>query len=182
MSKILFLNGCPRKDGCTTTLLSYIEKGILNMGGEVEHILLSNLNIKPCINCLRCTKSGSCILNDDINIILEAGLKAKTIVLGTPINNWFTTSFLKLILDRVILVVKGVYENTGVAFAIITESKSDPTLNCMLNILMKLVNSRRMIYKGKIIASGVLDIGDYSKLDDFKDEAITLGQSLVGAV
>ncbi|MBA7707084.1 hypothetical protein ES703_115949 [subsurface metagenome] len=182
MSKVLILNGSPRIDGNTTTLLSYIEKGVLNMGGEVENILLSNLNIKPCINCLRCTKSDNCILKDDITIVLDAGLKARNIVFGTPVSNWFTSSFLKLILDRVVLTDRGVFENTGVVFAIITESKTDQTLNCMLNILMKLVNDRKMIYKGKIIASGILEIGDLTKLEDFKDEAITLGQSIVSSM
>ena len=86
---------------------------------------------------------------------------------------------MKLMLDREILYVKGIFENTGVVFAILLGPEQDKTLSCMLNILMRIVRHGRMIFKGKLIASGVLEIGDLEKLDDFKDEAIRLGQSII---
>ncbi len=179
MVEVLMINGSHRTDGNTAILLSYIEKGAVSQGGDVEHIRLSNLILKPCTYCLKCTKTGQCNLNDDIEIIIKAGQKARNIVLGTPVSYWFISSLMKLILDREILYVKGIFENTGIVFAILMGPEQDKTLSCMLNIIMRIVRHGRMIFKGKLIASGVLEIGDLDKLDDFKDEAIRLGQSII---
>ena len=179
MTKVLMINGSHRTDGNTSILLSYIEKGATSEGGEVELIRLRDLNLKPCTYCLKCTISGECNLDDDISILLEAGLKARNIVLGTPVSRWFVSSYMKLILDREILYQKGVFENTGVVFALLMGPEQDKTLSCMLNILMRIANHGKMIYKGRIVANGVLEIGDLDKLDDFKDEAIRLGQSII---
>ncbi len=179
MVEVLMINGSHRTDGNTAILLSYIEKGATSQGGDVEHIRLSNLTLKPCTHCLKCTKTGQCKLNDDIEIIIQAGQKARNIVLGTPVSYWFISSLMKLMLDRKILYEKGIFENTGIVFAILMGSEQDKTLSCMLNILMRIVRHGKMIFKGKLIASGVLEIGDLDKLDDFKDEAIRLGQSII---
>ncbi|MBK5113337.1 MAG: flavodoxin family protein [Candidatus Heimdallarchaeota archaeon] len=182
MVEVLMINGSHRNDGNTAILLSYIEKGAASQGGDIEHIRLSDLRLEPCTYCLKCQRTGRCDKNDDIEIILHAGLKARNIVLGTPISNWFISSFMKLMLDREILYQKGVFENTGIVFALLMEPEQDKTLSCMLNILMRIVKHGKMHYKGKIIASGVLEIGDLDKLDDFKDEAIRLGQSLIARI
>jgi hypothetical protein len=84
-----------------------------------------------------------------------------------------------MIFDRNVLYEKGVFQNRGAVLAIITGPKYDKTWSCMLNILMRIVYHAKMIFKGKIIASGVLEYGDLDKLEDFKDEAITLGQTIM---
>ena len=179
MVEVLLINGSHRTDGNTAILLSYIEKGAVSQGADFEIIRLSDLTLKPCTYCLKCSRTGQCNMNDDIETILEACLRARNIVLGTPVSKWFFSCFLKLMLDREILYQKSVFENTGIVFAILMGPEQDKTLSCMLNILMRIVKHGKMHYKGKIIASGVLEIGDLDKLDDFKDEAIRLGQSIV---
>ncbi|NHK31730.1 MAG: flavodoxin family protein [Asgard group archaeon] len=179
MTKVLMLNASPRLDGNTTTLLSYIEKGIANMGGEIEYLRLRDYNIKPCISCYKCKQNESCHLDDDIEEIYKAITKVETVVFGSPISFWFISPHLKLILDRVILYERGVFQNRGAVLAILTGPKYTKTISCMLNILMRIVHYGRMLYKGKIIASGVLEYGDLDKLEDFKDEAITLGQNII---
>jgi multimeric flavodoxin WrbA len=173
------LNGSPRLDGTTTTLLSYIERGVLNLNGEVAHLRLRDYNIKPCISCFRCKQTKQCKLDDDIEEISNTISKAGLIVLGSPISYWFVSPQLKMILDRNVLYEKEVFQNKGVVLAIVTGPKYDKTLNCMLNILMRIVFNGKMIFKGKIIAKGVLEYDDFNKLEDFKDEAITLGQTIM---
>ena len=87
----------PNKNGNTRTLL----ENFLDMNSnEVDMIFVFDLNVKPCIDCKYCYKSGKCFINDDMNDIYKKVERCDVLIIASPI---YFTSFpapLKLIIDR----------------------------------------------------------------------------------
>ena len=70
------INGSPRSNGNTATLLHSAENGIKSVGKEVEWIELNKLNFKGCISCFACKQvdekfKNHCIQKDDLSLMLE---------------------------------------------------------------------------------------------------------------
>ncbi|UZW13540.1 flavodoxin family protein [Clostridium pasteurianum] len=105
--KILAINGSPRKNKNTATLLNKALEGATLHGADTELIHLYDYNYKGCISCFACKvkngKSyGKCNLNDDLTPILEKAKKADGIILGSPIYLQGITGVMKSFLERLI--------------------------------------------------------------------------------
>ena len=67
MAKVLLLNGSPRPNGCTATALKEMIPVFEAEGIETEIIHVGNKDIRGCISCGSCAKTGKCIFNDLVN-------------------------------------------------------------------------------------------------------------------
>ncbi len=83
--KVLMLNGSPRKDGNVATAFHEMEKVFEENGVEYENILLGREDIRGCIACNSCGKTGKCVFNDIVNEIAEKFEKADGLVIGSPV-------------------------------------------------------------------------------------------------
>ncbi|WP_425804410.1 flavodoxin family protein [Desulfitobacterium sp. Sab5] len=103
--KVIAINGSPRKNNNTATLLNKALEGAASKGAETELIHLYDLNYKGCISCFACkTKNGKsygkCALQDDLTPILEKASNADAIILGSPIYFKTITGAMKSFLER----------------------------------------------------------------------------------
>ena len=81
--KILILNGSPRRKGVTSTLLSELATGLIKEH-EVNVVRIQDLNMRPCIGCMKCRPDRTCILPlDDAHSLAEEVKKADVLVIGT---------------------------------------------------------------------------------------------------
>lgn len=71
-----------------------------SINNDVSYISLKDFNLKFCLGCLACQKTGRCIINDDINENLELITNADVLVLATPIYFYGMSGQLKTFLDR----------------------------------------------------------------------------------
>ena len=108
MAKILILNGSPRKNGKTTSLVNAFVKGAESVGNEVKELYLQGMNIGGCLACEGCQRNGGvCVQNDDMQIVSEAFLWADVVVFASP-QYWGTvTGQLKIVIDRLYAVLFG---------------------------------------------------------------------------
>ncbi|HEX7714554.1 MAG TPA: flavodoxin family protein, partial [Bacillota bacterium] len=88
--KVIALNGSPRKNWNTATLLRRALEGAISQGAETELIHLYDLNYKGCISCLACkTRNGpsygKCAVNDELAPVLRKVAAADAFILGSPI-------------------------------------------------------------------------------------------------
>jgi NAD(P)H-dependent FMN reductase len=98
--KILILNGSPRRKGVTSTLLTELAVGI-DGKHEVEIVRIHDLNMKPCIGCLKCRPDKTCILpRDDSHSVAEAVKNADLLVIGSPVYWGNMPGPLKVFFDR----------------------------------------------------------------------------------
>jgi len=75
--KIATIYGSPRKDGNTAILMDQFLKGAEEREDypeaqvEIKKILVSNLDISPCRECCNCSKTGECIILDDMQDVYK---------------------------------------------------------------------------------------------------------------
>ena len=83
--KILMLNGSPRPDGNTALALGEMEKIFHAEGLETELVQVGNRDIRGCIGCLSCAKTGRCVFDDLVNEIAPKFEACDGLVVGSPV-------------------------------------------------------------------------------------------------
>jgi multimeric flavodoxin WrbA len=97
---VLIIHASPRRKGVTSTLLSEIEAA-LSPAHQVQSVRIQDLNIKPCIGCMKCRPDKACILpEDDAHALAEKVIWADFIVIGCPVYWGNMPGTLKLFFDR----------------------------------------------------------------------------------
>jgi multimeric flavodoxin WrbA len=88
--KLIAVNGSPRKDYNTATLLKYALKGAKAKGAETELIHLYDYDYKGCQSCFSCKKkntktNGLCVIKDSLSNLLDKINEADAFIIGAPI-------------------------------------------------------------------------------------------------
>ena len=102
MKKIMILNGSPRKNGKTASLVRAFTEGALSSGNEVKEFYIDGMNIKSCKGCDSCMTNGShCVQkNDDMQQIYECFDWCDIVVFASPMYWGTITGQLKIVVDR----------------------------------------------------------------------------------
>lgn len=98
--KVLMLNGSPHKEGTTYTALREMEKIFTELGIETEIINVGSQNIRGCVACGSCNRTGKCAVNDIVNEIAEKFRDADGLVIGSPVYYASANGTLISALDR----------------------------------------------------------------------------------
>jgi multimeric flavodoxin WrbA len=108
MAKVLVLNGSPRKNGKTASLIKAFMEGAESSGNEVRELYLTGMNINGCLACEACQKgAGGCVQKDDMLAVYDAFEWADTVVFASP-QYWGTVSGqLKVVIDRLYAALFG---------------------------------------------------------------------------
>lgn len=104
--KVIAVYGSPRRGGNTDTLMNKFLEGLCECKTSnsleiiVEKIFVSNLKISPCRECCNCSKTGVCIIDDDMQMIYQKLIDCDFLAIASPI--FFTTvsGYLKAFIDR----------------------------------------------------------------------------------
>ncbi|AJA49246.1 NADPH-dependent FMN reductase [Clostridium pasteurianum DSM 525 = ATCC 6013] len=107
--KAIAVNGSPRKEWNTATLLKRTLDGAKSVGAETEMINLYNLNYKGCISCFACKRKdskfvGHCAVRDDLTEVLEKVITSDVLLLGSPIYLGNVTGEMSSFLERLIFM------------------------------------------------------------------------------
>lgn len=105
--RVVAVYGSPRRNGNSSTLLDKFIEGV----GEsktnrrqniivVDKIYVKDLNISPCRECCNCSKTGQCIINDDMQTVYKKLIDGDFLAVASPV--FFTTvsGYLKALIDR----------------------------------------------------------------------------------
>ena len=100
MSKVLIVSATPRKNGNSQLLADEFARGAREAGHTVEAFALRDLELKFCIGCLACQRTGKCVLSDSVNALLPKVQEADVLVFATPVYYYGLSGQLKTFLDR----------------------------------------------------------------------------------
>ena len=100
MIKMLAINGSPKKDGNTETVVDAFIKGAKEAGAEVTKIRLVELELKTCKGCNSCHKNGVCVIRDALTPLFKEMLETDILVLASPVYSMSVTSEMKSFIDR----------------------------------------------------------------------------------
>lgn len=103
--KILIIDGGTKKDGFTSKALSIISSYLEGHGIEVKNIRLHEADIKDCIGCFNCLKTGFCVINDDMAGIIDTMLGSDGFVVGSPVRNGLVTACYKRFYERITYIL-----------------------------------------------------------------------------
>lgn len=105
---ILLGIGAGRKGGNSEILLKESLMAAAETGAEVELLRLHDLNIKPCIGCISCSKdqqaggTGECVIkDDDMPFFNEKLLACDGVILGIPVYIMAPPGNFKILCDRI---------------------------------------------------------------------------------
>jgi multimeric flavodoxin WrbA len=105
--KILAIVGTYRKGGIIDSAVDEILSAVKENGGETEKIYLLDKHLEFCTNCRKCTQTpgehyGKCVLNDDLDEILQKIEKADGFILASPINFYNVTAIMRKFIERLV--------------------------------------------------------------------------------
>lgn len=98
--KVLMINGSPRKDGNCEIALKEMEKIFVANGIEVETVQVGNQDIRGCIACLSCRKTGKCVFHDLVNELAPKFEAADGLVVASPVYYASANATLVALLQR----------------------------------------------------------------------------------
>lgn len=106
--KILILNSSPRRRGNISKMLEAMKQEAENGGAEVTFVHVSDLQVRPCIGCMKCRDSLKCCLpEDDAQKVLQAVKEADALIVGAPCYWGNLPGELKVLFDRMVYGMMG---------------------------------------------------------------------------
>ena len=105
--KVTAINGSPRKNWNTDTLLKKLLDGAASAGAETEMVYLYDLNFRGCVSCMACKlkkepRPNRCIRHDDLSPVLDKVHEADAVVLGSPIYFSEVTGGMRSFIERLL--------------------------------------------------------------------------------
>lgn len=100
MKKVVVISTSLRHGSNSEMLADKLIEGAMAAGNSVEKISLAGKNISFCRGCLACQKLGKCIIDDDVNGLMDKVLNADVVVWATPIYYYEMSGQMKTLIDR----------------------------------------------------------------------------------
>ena len=99
--KIVIVNGSHRKNGATALILSEMHQQLKKYSDvDVQMIHVADLELKYCVGCGSCYKTGSCIYKDDIEDVSLSIAEADGVILDLPTYASNVSGQMKVMIDR----------------------------------------------------------------------------------
>jgi multimeric flavodoxin WrbA len=123
--KILVLNGSPRTNGNTATMISAFTKGAEGKGHQVAVIDVCQKEITGCHACEYChtTDYGVCKIKDDMQQVYEALESAEMLVIASPIYYFGLSGQLQCAIHRTYAI--GIPRNLKKSMLILSSGSND---------------------------------------------------------
>lgn len=101
---ILGISGSPNENGNTAYAVNYALDILQKDGFNIQYMSLAGKDIHPCIACWKCTKTGKCIFDDDMDEIIKSLEWCEGLILGSPVYFGLITGQMKVMMDRCVPV------------------------------------------------------------------------------
>jgi multimeric flavodoxin WrbA len=104
---VIAVNGSPRKDWSTGTLLKSALDGAESVGARTKLVHLYDLGYQGCTSCFSCKRKGNttgglCAMRDDLRAVLTEVLECDVLVLGSPVYFGDVTGEMRSFLERLL--------------------------------------------------------------------------------
>ena len=105
--QVIGINGSPRKQWNTATLVAKALEGAVEQGAQTELVHLYDLDFKGCTSCFACkTREGKsygcCAMKDGLTPLLEKIATADALVIGSPVYFGSVTGETRSFMERLL--------------------------------------------------------------------------------
>ena len=98
--KVLMINGSPRTNGNTAAAVDEMKKVFEAEGIETEVVEIGKMDIRGCVACNGCAKTGKCVFDDVVNELAVKFEAADGLVVASPVYYASANATLIACLDR----------------------------------------------------------------------------------
>ena len=181
--KIIGIDGSPRKDGNTETLLRKVLAGVAEAGGTTEFLKLADLRIDYCRGCGACRATGECVMQDDMDRVVAAIQQSDIVVLGSPIYAWQVSGNTKVFMDRLCRLLTPQYTSRlngpkKIAFVYTQGNPDGDLFKPYFEYLEKVYPFLGFTLAGRIQATGTRGKEDILAQEDTLTKAHAFGRGL----
>ena len=100
---ILILNASPRRHGNISQMVEVMADECRQAGVEVQTVAVQQLDIRPCLGCMKCRAAHKCVLpEDDAQRVLKLIQQTDALVIAAPCYWGNIPGTLKLLFDRIV--------------------------------------------------------------------------------
>ena len=177
--KVLIISSSLRAGSNSEILARECEKGAKAAGHEVEYLSLKGKDIRFCIGCLSCQRTGCCVLKDDVPGIMAKVKAAEVIVFATPIYYYEMSGQLKTLLDRLNPLYAADYAFREIYMIATAAEDEETTFDKAYHGLQGWVDCFEKVELKGIVAGGGIDAARAAiSHDDVMKKAYRLGLEL----
>jgi len=176
---MLAISGSPRLSGNTNYLVDVALSAAQEAGASTKKLVLSEMNIKPCLAHDKCRSFKRCFQNDDLCTVLDSYLEADGVILATPVYYWNMSAQMKMFIDRNYFVsVKGMHPKAKtLGMIVVAESEGvEDTLHTLTRFVdwtFRVPTANRFIVTGYATKAG-----DIKKKPDVVENARDMGKKM----
>ena len=182
--KLLALYGSPRKGGNSDDLLDGFLEGTRDCG--IERIYLRDLHIAPCSECAGCSKTGMCVVRDDMQLLYPMLLEYDRVVMSFPVYFLGPPALTKGFIDRgqalwirkYVLGIKpereGI-ERKGFLLSVGGFKGTDRIFRCNIVVARAFYATCGLSHAGEVLESGIEGPGDARNSADLMRRAREAG-------
>lgn len=183
---VVGIAGSPRRLGNTEKLLDRALEGAVLSGARVNKIILNELNFKPCQECGGCSKTGVCVIRDDMESVYKMMANADAVILVTPIFFASVSAQAKAMIDRFQCAWEAKYnlkkiahaKKRGIFISVAGSYRKDSFENAKA-VVRAFFTTLDIEYSGELFCGGIEKDADVDNSKEILDKAFALGRELV---
>lgn len=180
MTKIIALNGSPRRTWNTAQMVEAAVRGAADAGAECELIHLTDLKYTGCLSCFGCKRLGGksfgrCALRDDLTEVLEKVLTADGVIIGAPIYFGDVTGMVRNLFERIWFPGLLYSKDGSIAYTKRVKTALIYTMNCPdENFYKDLIGSHKATFERLVGETETLCAVETWQFDDYSKYASTM--------
>jgi len=185
--KVLGINGSPRIGGNTDILLDRVLEAASTKGAQAEKVILNQLKFSACQECANMRDDGTCIVNDDMQLLYKKIEQADVVILASPIFFGSLSAQTKMMIDRFQCLWRAKYiigrdvfkkRRRGIFISVEASNRKDFFDNAK-SIVKNFFATINAEYSDELFCSGVDEKASILKHPDVLQKAFELGGRLL---
>ena len=179
MEKVIVMSTSLRPGSNSHAMAEQFAKGAEAAGHQVEFVSLRGKEIKFCIGCLSCQKTGACVIKDDVPAIMESVLNADVVCWATPIYYYEMSGQMKTLLDRLNPLYPSDYQFRNV-YMMSVAAEDDPHVpdRAVSGLRGWIECFEKASFAGSLFCGGINDPGEAAGRTDAQERAYAFGRRL----
>ena len=178
MKKIVVISTSLRAGSNSDMLAEKFAEGAKASGNEVEKISLRGKEIKFCVGCLSCHKTGAGVFKDDVPEIMAKVKEADVVCWATPIYYYEMSGQMKTLIDRMNAMYSREYRFRDIyLLTTAAEAEEDTLRRAEIGLTGWIDCYGKSSMKGHLFCGGVNDAKDIEGNNKLQ-EAYEMGKSI----
>lgn len=178
--KAVIITGSPHKNGTSALLADEFIRGLQEAGHEAFRFDAAFSDVKGCLGCDHCRKTGEpCVRHDDMEKLVPALLEADAVAFVTPIYYFGMSSQLKTVLDRFYAPEQALVGHKKAVLLASAGSPVEAVAKNLIGLYRDVVGWMQWKNAGEILALECRERKDIEK-SEYPGQAYELGKALFG--